>query len=103
MLGNLLDVAGFEQVSSEQVLQEAREAAADVALDNKVSGDAMAVSLHDDAKAYADNTAKNGGSAGDDEIHAGNGSDIIAGDAQAVAGNFAYAEQIGRASGRERV
>ncbi len=39
VLGNLFDLQGFEQVSSEQVLAEAREAAATIPLDNAESAD----------------------------------------------------------------
>ncbi len=40
VLGNLLDVDGFEQASSSDVLEEARGAAADLQPDNKVTADA---------------------------------------------------------------
>jgi NADH-quinone oxidoreductase subunit G len=39
VLGNLLDVDGFDQVSSSDVLEEVRKAAADKQLDNRVTAD----------------------------------------------------------------
>jgi NADH-quinone oxidoreductase subunit G len=42
VLGNMLDIAGFDQDSSSDVLEEARKAAADKQLDNTISADVNA-------------------------------------------------------------